>query len=73
MGAPKGNKNAQKSKKGHDRRLISVSGTTLDLVYEALALEGNFEPDGEAIKNAIYYAVRLVYGRRLENDQAIIL
>lgn len=71
MGAKQGNKNALKGK--HGRKLIGISGPTLDLVYEALALEGNFDPSNQEIKNAVYYAVSRVYGRKIEDGKAIIL
>ncbi len=69
-GAPKGNQNARLGK--HPRKLIGLSGPTLDLVYEALALDGNADPSTDEIRDAVYYAVRQVYGRRIEGAAIII-
>lgn len=71
MGARPGNKNAQKGR--HGRKQIGLSGPTLDLIYDALALEGNYDPSSEDIRHAVYYAVRQIYGRKIEHEQAIII
>lgn len=73
MPAPIGNKNARGQRVKHRRKGISLSGPTLDLLYEALALEGNADPSSAEITDAVAYAVRQVYGRRIEAQRAIIL
>jgi hypothetical protein len=70
-GASYGNENALKNTR--PRKLIGISGATLDMIYDALALEGNGDPSGEEIRDAVYYAVRQVYGRKMEDAQAIII
>ena len=71
MPAPKGNQNARRGK--HPRLQVGLSGPTIDLIYESLAMEGNVSPTNEEIRDAIYYAIRQVYGRRVEDAKAIIL
>lgn len=73
MGAKLGNQNATKSKKGRKSAVVRISVDTMDIICDALALEGNVDPSRNDIKNAVAYAVRQIYGRRLENDQAMIL
>lgn len=70
MGARKGNQNARRGT--HSRVLIGVSGPTVDLIYEHLALEGNADPSNNEIRDAIYYAIRQVYSRKIEDQKAII-
>src|SRR5579885_1552161 len=57
----------------HPRIAVSFSGPILDLIYDALALEGNADPTPQQIADAAYYAVRTVYGKRIEDQKAIIL
>jgi len=71
MPAPKGNQNARRGK--HPRVQVGLSGPTIDLIYESLALEGNGRPTNEEIRDAIYYAIRQVYGQRVQDQRAIIL
>ena len=69
MPAPKGNQNARRGK--HSRVQVGLSGPTVDLIYEALAMEGNIDPSNDEIRDAIYYAIRQVYGRRIEEGAII--
>jgi hypothetical protein len=71
MAAPRGNKNAKRNK--HLGVLLRINGPTTDLIYDFLASEGNINPSVQEIKDAIYYAIRQVYGRKLEEQEAIIL
>ncbi len=52
---------------------MSLSGPTLELLHDALAMEGNISPSKQEIADAVYYAIRTVYGRRIEEQQAIML
>jgi len=61
MGAKNGNRNAVKGK--HPGVVIRLKAPAIDLLYDALALEGNTEPTREDLQNAVYYAIRQVYGR----------
>ena len=71
MGAPKGNKNAKAGK--HPGLVIRLNVPTVDLLHDFFALEGNPEPTREEIQDAVAYAVRQVYGRKIEESGAIIL
>ena len=72
MAAPKGNQNAR-AKGNHPSMVIRLSTPTVDLLYEYFALEGNPEPTRQEMQDAVAYAIRQVYGRRIEDQQAIIL
>jgi hypothetical protein len=37
------------------------------------ALEGNPEPTRRELQDAVYYAVQQVYGRKIEDAQAMIM
>lgn len=69
-GAPHGNKNARLGKS--PGLVIRLDVATADLLRDVLALDGNTDPTREDLQNAVYYAVRRVYGRKQE-DNAIIL
>lgn len=70
MAAPKGNKNAKQGK--HSGVVIRLNVPSTDLLCEFFASEGNPEPSREDFQNAVYYALKQVYGKRLEDDEAII-
>lgn len=70
MAAPKGNQNAKQGK--HSAVVIRLNVASTDLLCEFFASEGNPEPTREDFQNAVYYALRQVYGKQLE-DQAIII
>lgn len=71
MAAPKGNENAKLGK--HSGVVIRLNVVSTDLLYDFFASEGNAEPTREDFQNAVYYALRQVYGRKLEEDEAIII
>lgn len=70
-GAPVGNQNARLGE--HSGTTIRLNVATIDLLYEFFASEGNVEPSREDIQNAVYYAIRQVYGRQLEDQKAVIV
>lgn len=53
--------------------IIRLNTPTVDLLYDALALEGNPEPTRIDLQDAVAHAVRQVYGRKIEDDKAIII
>jgi hypothetical protein len=70
-GAPIGNQNAKAGK--HSGLVIRLNVPTIDLLYDYFALEGNPEPTREEMQDAVAYAVRQVYGRKIEESGAMIL
>ena len=70
MGAAKGNKNAKRG--NHSGVVIRLNVASTDLLYEFFCLEGNSKPDREDFQNAVYYALKQVYGRKLEDETIII-
>lgn len=66
-----GNTNALKFEKG--TKVIRLSGTDTELLFDFFASEGNLDPTPHDFTMAVHYAISRVYGRKLEDDQAIIL
>jgi hypothetical protein len=64
--------NTKKATNDYEDKAIVVSASDIELIHDALALDGNFHPSDEDIKAAISYALRKTYGRRIE-DAAIFI
>lgn len=69
-GAPRRNQNAKAGK--HSGIIIRLNVASTDLLCEFFASEGNPDPSREDFQNAVYYALRQVYGRQRENGAIII-
>lgn len=72
MGAKPGNKNA-KVEGQHPSMIVRLKTPTIDLLMEYFALEGNAQPSRGEIQDAIDYAIRQAYGRKIEDQGAIIV
>jgi hypothetical protein len=70
-GAPKGNQNARISRIGSV--IIRLDATNANLLSDFFASEGNTDPTREDFQNAVYHAIRQIYGKKLEDDQTIII
>ena len=70
-GGQQSNDNAQKYE--HEGRVVRLSGGDTDLLYDFFATEGKANPSTADFKIAVHYAIVQVYGRRVEDQKAMIL
>ena len=72
MGAKPGNQNARVNGR-HPGMVVRLRTPDVDLLYDFFALEGNVEPTRLEIQDAVAYAIRQVYGRRIEDNEILIV
>lgn len=71
-GAPAGNRNASAPGQ-HSSVLVRITKPDVDLLYAFFLQEGNPEPTRLDLQEAVLHAVRQVYGRKLEDEAAMIV
>jgi len=71
-GAPPGNKNAEKPGE-HESVVIRIKKPDVDLLYDFFMQQGVPFPTRAELQDAVLFAIKQVYGRRSEDQKAMIL